>query len=73
VRQEAVNPTALRENRIEAVACMLPTLDHIMDGIHVVQALGHDCMTVNIGVKTEQAGWNPTIQPRFRWFISPAC
>jgi hypothetical protein len=49
----------LRENRIEAVACALPTLDHIMEGIHVVQALGHDGMTVNIAVNTEAASSDP--------------
>jgi hypothetical protein len=50
---------ALRENRIEAVACMLPTLDHTMDGMHIVQALGHDGMTVNIGVNTDESRSDP--------------
>jgi len=47
--------TWLRENRIEVVACMLPTFEDVLDGMHVVQALGHDGMVVHVGVNTEKA------------------
>lgn len=49
----------LRENRIEAVACMLPTFEHILDGVHIVEALGHDGMAVHIAVNTERTASDP--------------
>lgn len=39
----------------EAVACVLPTFDHVMEGVHLVWAAGNDGMLVQATVRTEQA------------------
>lgn len=43
------------QSNVEAVACVLPTFEHVMDGIHLVWAAGNDAMLVQATIRTEQA------------------
>ena len=49
----------LKENRIEAVVCLMPTLDNIFEGVHVVAAIGHDGMVAHAVVDTGRSEASP--------------
>jgi hypothetical protein len=44
-----------RIRNVEAVWCWLPDYQQVMDGTHVITALGNDGMAVNITVDTQSS------------------
>lgn len=43
----------------ESVGCYIPTWENVMDGVHVVYALGNDGMYIEVAVRTEQSERDP--------------
>lgn len=45
----------LTQNNVEAVACLVPTFEHVEYGVHLVYAVGNDGMIVQATINTEQS------------------
>lgn len=55
--EAAVTPLEwwLAQNNVEYAACLLPSLEHIEYGVHLVYALGNDGMIAQATIRTEDS------------------